>query len=85
MLGLLTTVQIYILSKDIPMPLIHQSIQPLMCQLAVRKLPRVTELSLVALNLEQENELNLRQTENGKKGYLAVRKRSPPWVQTFKN
>ena len=28
----------------------------------------------MALNLEQENELNLRQTENGKKGYLAVRK-----------
>ena len=51
------------------MPLIHQSIQPIMCQLAVWEITeRVTELrSCLALNLEQENELNLRQTENGKK------------------
>ena len=58
------------------MPLIHQSIQPLMCQLAVWEITEgVTELrSCLALNLEHENELNLRQTENGKKGYLAVRK-----------
>ena len=50
------------------MPLIHQSIQPIMCQLAVWEITeRVTELrSCLALNLEQENELNLRQTDQRK-------------------
>ena len=57
------------------MPLTQQSLQPKSCQLAVWEITEeVIELSqMLHLNTQQEEELAIRQTINGKKGYLAVR------------
>ena len=57
------------------MPLTQQSLQPKSCQLAVWEITEeVVELSLpLNLNKLQQEELAIRQTINGKKGYLAVR------------
>lgn len=57
------------------MPLTQQSLQPKSCQLAVWEITEeVVELSQpLHLNTQQQAELAIRQTINGKKGYLAVR------------
>ena len=57
------------------MPLTQQSLHPKSCQLAVWEITEeVVELSQpLHLNTQQQEELAIRQTINGKKGYLAVR------------
>ena len=57
------------------MPLTQLSLQPKSCQLAVWEITEeVVELSQpLLLNTQQQGELAIRQTINGKKGYLAVR------------